>query len=118
MFRSSHPEVFVKRTVLQENIRARVSFLNNSADCGYATFTKRDTDTGVFLHFFVEFALQLFCVMSCSVVLFALCLKERLYEQYTTLLLIINVGSTLYFILLKNGQTYFKKLAVFTPQDF
>ena len=25
---------------------------------------------------------------------------------------------TLYFIMLKNGQTYFKNLAVFTPQDF
>ena len=25
---------------------------------------------------------------------------------------------TLYFIILKNGQTYFKNLAVFTPEDF
>ena len=25
---------------------------------------------------------------------------------------------TPYFIMLKNGQTYFKNLAVFTPQDF
>ena len=25
---------------------------------------------------------------------------------------------TLYCIMLKNGQTYFKNLAVFTPQDF
>ena len=25
---------------------------------------------------------------------------------------------TLYFIMLQNGQTYFKNLAVFTPQDF
>ena len=25
---------------------------------------------------------------------------------------------TLYFIMLKNGQAYFKNLAVFTPQDF
>ena len=24
----------------------------------------------------------------------------------------------LYFMMLKNGQTYFKNLAVFTPQDF
>ena len=27
-------------------------------------------------------------------------------------------GLTLYFIKLKNGQTYFKNLTVFTPQDF
>ena len=29
-----------------------------------------------------------------------------------------SINLTLYFIMLKNGQTYFKNLAVFTPQDF
>ena len=33
-----------------------------------------------------------------------------------TFFFIINC-LTLYFIVLKNGQTYFKNLAVFTPQD-
>ena len=31
---------------------------------------------------------------------------------------VIIVALTLSFIMLKNGQTYFKNLAVFTPQDF
>ena len=31
---------------------------------------------------------------------------------------IIKFTLTLYFTMLKNGQTYFKNLAVFTPQDF
>ena len=31
---------------------------------------------------------------------------------------LLKISLTLYFIMLKNGQTYFKNLAVFTPQDF
>ena len=31
---------------------------------------------------------------------------------------IFKMYLTLFFIMLKNGQTYFKNLAVFTPQDF
>ena len=30
----------------------------------------------------------------------------------------MNTGLTFSFILLKNGKTYFEKLALFTPQDF
>ena len=36
------------------------------------------------------------------------------YEKYYLIKRIL----TLYCIMLKNGQTYFKNLAVFTPQDF
>ena len=41
-----------------------------------------------------------------------------IYIIYPEIYVIFTIPLTLYFIMLKNGQTYFKNLAVFTPQDF
>ena len=41
-----------------------------------------------------------------------------IYIIYPEIYVIFTILLTLYFIMLKNGQTYFKNIAVFTPQDF
>ena len=44
--------------------------------------------------------------------------QHFLSENHHGLLEDCEIRLTLYCIMLKNGQTYFKNLAVFTPQDF